>query len=112
MTVSTSNIGAGPISSPLTYNKTSPTTNTLVEGRTSRSSYVMVEKSSHTRSNSTSSLNVIDDKEANSATDVEQLRDENELLTIKVNKLKYDLKLRDTTVDDLKVSSPINFRDE
>lgn len=35
--------------------------------------------------------------------EVEQLREENELLVIKVNKLKYDLKLRDTTVDDLKV---------
>lgn len=69
----------------------------------------MVEK---TRSNSTSSLNVIDDKEtggdSNSA-EIEQLRDENELLTIKVNKLKYDLKLRDTTVDDLKVSIFIQF---
>lgn len=35
--------------------------------------------------------------------EIEQLREENELLVIKVNKLKYDLKSRDTTVDDLKV---------
>lgn len=102
-------------SRPLSAKMTSPPLPPL-EGRTSRSSYVMVDKI-HSRTNSTSSLNVIDDKDAHESrpsggggggvgvteSEVEQLRDENELLTIKVNKLKYDLKLRDTTVDDLKV---------
>jgi hypothetical protein len=37
------------------------------------------------------------------SSDEEQLKEENELLGIKINKLRYDLKLRDTTVEDLKV---------
>ena len=68
------------------------------------------------RTNSNASLNLIDDSldKHHSAglyqhslnlnqSELEQLKEENELLGIKINKLRYDLKARDTTVDDLKL---------
>jgi len=48
-------------------------------------------------SNSNLSLNFIDDQ-----ADIDRLREENELLNIKINKLRYELKSRDQTVEDLK----------
>lgn len=103
LTVSTSSLASGGEKSKITSPTNPP--------RTSRSSLGGADKiASNSRTNSTSSLNVLDDKDGHektgllaTETEIEQLREENEFLNIKVNKLKYDLKLRDTTVDDLKV---------
>lgn len=64
-------------------------------------------KSTLSRANSISSLNAFDESAYHHHHhqhngELEQLKEENELLNIKINKLRYDLKLRDTTVDDLK----------
>ena len=55
-----------------------------------------------TRTDSNSSINLLEDKPSHHTDQLDQLREENELLNIKINKIRYDLKARDSTVDDLK----------
>lgn len=76
---------------------------------------VQQQKCVQTRSNlknSSPPLNALEDSKVedndkrigyDKSSGVEQLKEENELFGIKINKLRYDLKLRDTTVEDLKV---------
>ena len=81
------------------------TSNTATSNQTKSNLHKNNNKVNLSRSNSNLSLNLIDDNLNNILTqDGDRLREENELLNIKISKLRYELKSRDQTVEDLKAN--------